>query len=116
MDKNMPNEDGSDIVSVLATPSTDSTITSSIESVKKKRLTTHAKRPGNAKKRKTVEDDLLANWLGDGTQFNALRNREVEAREKEASARLIEAEANSNKAKKEIDILKITEAATLLHQ
>ena len=68
------------------------------------------------RKRKTVEDDLLANWLGDGTQFNALRNREVEAREKEASARLIEAEANSNKAKKEIDILKITEAATLLRQ
>ena len=52
MDKNMPNKDGSDIVSVLATPSTDSTITSSIESVKKKRLTTHAKCPGNAKKKK----------------------------------------------------------------
>jgi uncharacterized ubiquitin-like protein YukD len=87
----------------------------------KKRLTTSDS--GAAKKgRGSTVDDLLMTVLDpedDGNPndtFKQLRVREVQAREIEAKARLMEAEAISGKAKSESEIFSIQAKASLLRE
>jgi hypothetical protein len=69
-------------------------------------------------------DVLLAGYLGaddeeeegNNDSFKQLRVREVQAREREASARWLEAQAVSTKAKSEIEILDIQAKANLLRE
>jgi hypothetical protein len=81
--------------------------------------------PSKSKKMRTNNnvDNLLSKYLGDDDEvenpnsFKQLRVREVEAREQEANARMMEAQAVSLlKAKSETDILSIQANATLLQE
>lgn len=73
------------------------------------------------KKKKTWDaDDTLSSLFmddydGDNT-FKNLRVREVEAKEREASAKMLEATANSEKAKQESSLISIQANATLLRE
>jgi hypothetical protein len=73
------------------------------------------------KKRGKKQDDadsiisaLLCDGDGSKEDFHALRVREVSAREREANARMIEADAISTKARMETDILLIDQTVKLL--
>jgi hypothetical protein len=76
------------------------------------------------KKGKSSVDDILATYLGDdengeqshNNSFRQLRVREVEARETEAKARMLEAEAVNDKAKLESELLRVKASAELLCQ
>ena len=72
------------------------------------------------KKSKSDVDDALAEYFGlnddNRESLKQLRVREVEAKEREASAKMLEAEAASKKAESESTILGIQASATLLHE
>ena len=73
-------------------------------STTRKRLTAGSTAPHRKKK---STDDIISNILGDDDEFKSLRSREVQAKEKEADARMLEAAAVSAKVKKESEILDI---------
>ena len=93
-----------------ATPSTLSS-----NSANSKRLTVAAQAPPKKKGKQEVDNIVLSLLGDDGKEdFHTLRVREVTAREQEAKARMLEAEAVSAKAMKETAILAIDEKVKLL--
>ena len=102
-------------------PKKDVSRTSSLSSKSvssSKRRMTASERPNKNQK---GTEDMLSSYLGmngdDGPDsFKELRVREVVAREREASARMLEAEAASQKSKTEVSLLNIQASATLLHE
>lgn len=99
-----------------------SSISSSASS--KRRITAAAATKRSKNSNKNNVDDLVSAYLGvdesDGegnnNSFKKLCVREVEAREQEASARMLEAQAVSKKAESETSILAIQAGATLLRE
>ena len=92
---------------------------SSVSSGSSKRRVSATKEAPNKRSNKT--NDILATFLGmddgnDQNGFKQLRVREVVAREKEATARMLEARAVSKKAETEANLLSIQEKATLLRE
>ena len=81
----------------------------------KKRLTSGEKSGDDKRSKKTDADSVISSLLDD-QNFNELRLREVEAKEKEASARMIEAEAISKKNEEEAELISIQKRATLLRE
>jgi len=77
-----------------------------------KRITTGSLK-GTKKQKPSGADAALVEFL-ESSDFESLREREVVAREKEANARMIEAVAMQQKAKKETSILDIEEKVKLL--
>jgi hypothetical protein len=82
---------------------------------------------GNTRKSSQVDDIISSYYLGENgnsdedgdvsnTNFRQLRVREVEAREKEATARMMEAEAIKSKAATEAAILSVQHKANLLRE
>jgi hypothetical protein len=102
-----------------------SSVSSKSTSSSKRRLKASTSRKNKKPKGNSV-DDLLAGYLGtddeddvdvdNSTSFKQLRIREVQAKEREANARWLEAEAISGKAKSESVILDIQAKANLLRE
>jgi hypothetical protein len=120
-DSSSDNEE--DITPNKKKEATVSSVSSKSTGSSNRRLAT-TDRPGKSKKTRTNNnvDNLLSKYLGDDDEvenpnsFKQLRVREVEAREQEANARMMEAQAVSLKAKSETDILSIQANATLLRE
>ena len=94
-----------------------STPTSSISSNKtgsRKRLTA-TKEKKTKKTAKTEADTLVSDFLGD-SKFQEWRQREVEAREKEATARMMAAQATAAKSAEETALLSVQAKAALLRE
>jgi hypothetical protein len=81
-----------------------------------KRLGVSSSSSGASRKKGKVDvDQLVTKLLGEEEQdFHSLRVREVTAREREANASMLEAEAISAKANKETALLAIDEKVKLL--
>jgi hypothetical protein len=107
-----------------STTSTTSSITKSTSSSSKRRVTTADTAPKKKRTSNTNVDDLLSSYLKDDEEgeeannnsFKQLRVREVIAKESEAHARMLEAEAVSGKHKCESELLNIQAKAELLRQ
>lgn len=101
------------------TPSTGNSGSSSISTGSKRITAGNDKKPKRPKK--MTPDEFISSYMGgdsedDTTSFRSLRTREVQAREKEASARWLEATASSEKTKKETAILNIDERVKLIRE
>ena len=89
-----------------------------------KRITASEHSTTRKKGKHTPVDDVLSSYLGEdeededvgNTSFKQLRVREVKARECEARARMLEAQAISGKAKTESELLSIQAKANLLRE
>lgn len=81
-----------------------------------KRLSTvSAGGTSKAKPGKTDVDDVINSHFND-TSYQSMREREVAAREKEATARMLEAQATAEKSRKEMQILDIQAKSELLRE
>ena len=81
-----------------------------------KRLSASSESAPKKKKPKNV-DDIVKGYLGmDESDIHGLRVREVEAKEREARAKMIEAEAIREKTKNENGLIDIQRKATLLRE
>jgi hypothetical protein len=108
------------------TCSSVSSIASSRSTGSSKRRMKTANQPNKKKGKGRNVDEVLSSYLGmdqeeddaevNNTSFRGLRLREVQAREREANARMIEAEAIQKKTKSETDILSIEASAKLLRE
>jgi hypothetical protein len=93
--------------------------TQSKSSAKRRLSSTDATKPKKRSGTKDQADDFVARYLGDDDgpdSFKQLRLREVKAKEQEANARTIEAEAVAKKTKSEMEVLSIQASATLLRE
>jgi hypothetical protein len=100
----------------MKAPRSSSTV-STVSSAASKRLKASSDEKKKKKKQKKESaDDIINNFIGDPSNLQSLRCREVEAREKEANARMLEATAIAAKAEKETSILGIDEKVKLLRE
>jgi hypothetical protein len=100
--------------SSLKTPgNTPFTMSGSSNSVSSKRVTASSSLNQPKKKGNQDVDGIISSLLGDEEDFHSLRVQEVTAREQEAKARMLEAEAISAKASKETALLVFTRLRAL---
>ena len=119
-------QDTDEVIPVRLTGSISSKSSSSTSKRWVTTATETTKKKGKYTKNTASVDALLHSYLGDdddddkevdqNNSFKMLRVREVQAREREANARMIEAQAISGKAKSESELLSIQAKANLLRE